>query len=66
MNGFTPIASTPIAAVDETAELVRVSADNNAGGVSYTVNRVGLGMDLIWDDGSEMIWDDETNIGWEA
>jgi hypothetical protein len=66
MNGFTPIAATPIASADETVELVRVSADRGGGGISYTVNRVELGADLLWDDGSEIVWDDDTNIGGEA
>jgi hypothetical protein len=62
----SPIAATPIAVSEETAELVRVSAASTAGGISYTVNRVELGGDLLWDDGSEIVWDDETNIGGEV
>jgi hypothetical protein len=63
MNGFTPIAAVPIAATDETTELVRVSADRGGGGISYTVNRVELGADLLWEDGSLMTWEDDSNIG---
>jgi hypothetical protein len=63
MNGFTPIASVPIAATDETVELVRVSADRGGGGISYTVNRVELGSVLMWEDGSVMTWEDDTDIG---
>jgi hypothetical protein len=63
MNCFTPIAAVPIAATDETTELVRVSADRGGGGISYTVNRVELGADLLWEDGSLMTWEDDSNIG---
>jgi hypothetical protein len=66
MNGFTPIASVPIAATDETAELVRVSTAATSGGLSYAVAAVELGANLLWDTDDFIVWDDETYIGGEG